>query len=90
MPIERTGYQCQYKCRKPIVLDRKRMEKHEARCLKNPDVRSCATCEHDMPGEAPDMINSGSGYPGMAPECAKDARGDKNCIINCREWKQRA
>ncbi len=51
MPVQRVAWSCQYGCRRRMVLDRKRMEQHEARCICNPDVRACRTCLCDLMDE---------------------------------------
>lgn len=72
-----------------MVLNHKAMAAHEARCLKNPAVRSCATCEHDVKPERKSALDIASGYSPEPGYCAEDARGEKNCIINCPLWAQR-
>jgi hypothetical protein len=44
MPKKVTKYQCNY-CKKCWVA-KSRANKHENRCFKNPEVKSCATCNH--------------------------------------------
>lgn len=87
MPIQRTAYSCQHGCRRSLLVDAKRMEKHEARCLKNPAVRSCATCVHDVKPERESVLDIASGYSPEGGYCSEDARGEKNCIINCPLWE---
>ena len=46
MPVERKAWACQYGCRTNVQTVRKRMEKHESRCWRNPARRACVTCKH--------------------------------------------
>ena len=61
------------------------MRTHESKCLKNPDLRTCATCQHDGrdPYE-PDTGAGGVGYCeiGERPE-------DKKLIFDCPRWARR-
>ncbi len=48
MPVETTKYLCQFKCGKKCVSNKKAMETHESTCWKNPSVKSCSTCKHEI------------------------------------------
>ena len=48
MPVEIIKYLCQFKCGKHSVSNKKKMETHESTCWKNPDVKSCNTCKHEI------------------------------------------
>lgn len=83
MPLKRTAWACQYGCRHRLVSGYEGMRRHEARCFHNPETKSCATCEHYLPGEA---------YRYDPPEpwaCAEGVRNlDKEGLTtNCPQWK---
>ena len=40
-----TAYRCDH-CRRVMVTPRA-MKTHEAQCIRNPGMRTCATCEHN-------------------------------------------
>ena len=46
MPVERLAWACQWGCRRNVLVSRKRMEAHEAKCWRNPARRACASCKH--------------------------------------------
>jgi hypothetical protein len=70
-----------------MLLDAKRMLEHEDRCLKNPSVRSCATCAHDVKPERASALDATNGYSPEGGYCQKDAREEKKCIIGCQLWE---
>jgi len=43
VPIERKIYYCQH-CQRRRLMDRRKIEKHEAECWSNPDNKSCPSC----------------------------------------------
>ena len=86
MAIERLAYECEFRCkRKMVMLTKKAMEKHEARCFANPETKSCITCHYFNP-----LIN------GHDPEREVDKR---NCEqhqditdklkTNCVVWREK-
>lgn len=46
MPIKTTAWACQWKCRRRVLTDKRKIEKHERLCFRNPARRACITCEH--------------------------------------------
>lgn len=47
MPKQVAAYLCQYRCGM-LTVDKKRVEAHEERCLKNPARKTCMTCKHNQ------------------------------------------
>ena len=47
MPIKISAWKCQYNCGRKVVVNKKSMSIHEKRCYKNPENKTCMTCEHD-------------------------------------------
>ena len=43
MPIARTIYYCQH-CQRRRLMDRRKIELHEAGCWSNPENKSCPSC----------------------------------------------
>lgn len=48
MPREVKRYLCDFRCHTPAKSKREAMEAHEAICLKNPAVKACTTCAHEI------------------------------------------
>lgn len=48
MPRNLLAYGCAFKCGQRVTVKRTGMVAHEARCIKNPETRSCPTCEHNV------------------------------------------
>jgi len=45
MPVKRIVWRCSY-CNKHVRAKKSAVTWHEERCFKNPESRSCITCEH--------------------------------------------
>ena len=67
--LKRTAYQCDY-CGH-ILTSKHGMQQHEAKCIRNPQNCTCATCAHDLKEDN---------------ECSEGARPGKNFIRNCPSW----
>jgi hypothetical protein len=48
MPIAVTKYRCQFKCGTNAKSSVKDAVKHENRCYKNPDNKTCSTCSNQI------------------------------------------
>ncbi len=64
------------------------MVAHESRCIKNPETKSCPTCEHNVHenSEEPDYE---SGYPGYDGGyfCVEDhVPKGKKLVTQCPHW----
>ncbi len=46
MPIERKAWACRWRCGASVQTVKSRMEKHEARCWRNPERKACASCRY--------------------------------------------
>lgn len=44
-----TAYHCDY-CRR-VLVTAKAMEQHEKKCIRNPAMKTCATCQMDKTGD---------------------------------------
>lgn len=83
MPRPIKAYACEYRCGHNVLTKRLAMVKHELRCFRNPDRRSCVTCVHD--GE--DSAGDGRDWHGWRT-CEIDARPEgKECIVECEHHK---
>lgn len=50
MPIERVSFECRFRpdgCGKALYRTKGGAVKHEARCIRNPEVKACPTCRHN-------------------------------------------
>jgi hypothetical protein len=48
MPVEIIKYLCQFKCGTKAKSNTRQILTHEAMCFKNPSVKACTTCKHEI------------------------------------------
>ena len=64
MPKELTMYECEY-CKKKRYKNKSSAVRHEKKCFRNPETKSCATCEFYFPGNK----HCSKGYKDMSTNC---------------------
>lgn len=52
-----TAYRCSH-CKRVTVTQRA-MKSHEQRCIRNPEVKTCATCWRDKVGDRCEFVSHG-------------------------------
>ncbi|MFJ4988684.1 hypothetical protein ACIP9H_33405 [Streptomyces sp. NPDC088732] len=92
LPVAVVRYQCPH-CRKTRAR-KDSAQRHVARCFRNPDVRSCVTCEHHEPEESGTSCEGGRPCGcwdspeacGVRPSSEQPA---KFPVIDCPLWEAR-
>lgn len=54
MPRIVKAWACSWGCGRNVLTNRKRMDKHEKTCFRNPETRACMTCKHFSPSKGRD------------------------------------
>ncbi len=75
MPEAITAYRCVHKCGR-VRVKRSAIAHHEAICFRNPAVRACQTCAHQMPAEAAEYCDGRMTYEGCGPWCGHELADD--------------
>jgi hypothetical protein len=72
-----TAYRCEWGCGRNVITSKKRMEYHENNyCAKNPKLKACPTCIHDI-----------DGWDDERYWCELEVRVDGvNVVYNCEKW----
>lgn len=90
MPIKVVAYRCKYKCYYPTTASKKKVERHEGACLRNPDRKACLTCKNWDDYTDDNGMNEPYRQTWSVSGCDLELIPEgKKMIVNCEKWESK-